>query len=116
MIDEHDSEASTRRDIGVLVGPMNETEAHEFIRAFYRFGKPHRFGLQLQAWDPLDSGCGDAPPHGPTRPRDDGDEYPPGRGWKPLSKAERLFFFGVMCGLCSVLLLVLFLVLMWGVT
>lgn len=106
-----ESEASTRRDIGVLVGPMNEAEAHEFIRAFYRFAKPHRFGLQLQAWDPLDSGCGDDPPHETTRPRDDGDDYPPGPGWEPAIGFERAFFWAFLAAICGVLLAALFLAL-----
>lgn len=103
-----ESEASTRRDIGVLVGPMTQREAYYFVRAFCEFSQHcrHRFDLQIQEWQPADL---EPPSQPPPRPRDDGDDYPPGRGWEPVVGVERVFFWAFLCAICGVLLAALFL-------
>lgn len=104
-------DATTERDnIGVLIGPMTEGEAYEFVRAFFQFSqhRKHRFQIQLQDWTPVDL---DPPAEPPPRPRDDGDEYPPGRGWEPAPNVERAFFWAFLSAICGVLLAMLFLAL-----
>lgn len=99
-----------RDNIGILIGPMTEREAYQFVRAFcaYSQHRKHRFELQLQDWTPVDI---EPPSEPPPRPRDDGDEYPPGRGWEPAPNVERAFFFVFVSVLCGVLLAALFLAL-----
>lgn len=106
-----DQQKQTERDnIGILIGPMTEREAYQFVRAYCQFSqyRKHRFQLQLQDWTPVDI---DTPSEPAPRPRDDGDDYPPGPGWEPAIGFERAFFCAFLAAICGVLLAALFLVL-----